>query len=194
MKQTILPWYLVIINILAFLCHIADHQLKKRKKGLPPALLRMLTIFGGAPGTILAGLITGRKKNRTNPYTGILNVFWLLLQAGILLTLYGPFREQTAVWCRSFASEHFLLYVYLILVNLVTFLCFFADKVRAMAHRWRIRESVLLGLSLAGGALGGWMAMDLCHHKVKKWYFAIGVPLMLVVHVVVLILWLTGVL
>lgn len=71
--------------------------------------------------------------------------------------------------------------IYLLTINLVTFLAFCADKRRAIRHEWRIPEATLLGLSAAGGALGGIVAMRLAHHKTRKPRFALGLPLMLAV-------------
>ena len=48
----------------------------------------------------------------------------------------------------------------------------------------------MLGLSLAGGALGGMLAMDLCRHKVNKKRFRVGLPLMLIPHLALLLIWL----
>ena len=76
--------------------------------------------------------------------------------------------------------------LWLIAVNLVTFALFGTDKRRAVLGRWRIRESVLLGASLIGGAAGGLLAMRLFRHKTRKWYFAFGVPLMLMLQAVLL--------
>ena len=48
-----------------------------------------------------------------------------------------------------------ILAVYLAAVNLAAFAAFGIDKWKAVRQRWRIPEATLLGLALAGGALGG---------------------------------------
>jgi uncharacterized membrane protein YsdA (DUF1294 family) len=63
-----------------------------------------------------------------------------------------------------------LLAFYLI-INIATLVVYGADKAAAKLHRWRTRESVLLGLSLAGGAFCGLLAMLLFHHKTRKALF-----------------------
>lgn len=73
--------------------------------------------------------------------------------------------------------------IYLAAVNAVTFILFAADKYKAVHHRWRIREAVLLGFSAAGGAAGGFLAMLVCHHKTRKWYFDFLVPLFLILYI-----------
>ncbi len=77
--------------------------------------------------------------------------------------------------------------VYLAAVNLAAFAAFGADKYKAVRHRWRIPETTLLGLSLIGGTAGGLMGMRLFHHKTRKKRFAIGLPLMLAAHILLLI-------
>lgn len=71
------------------------------------------------------------------------------------------------------------LFVYLAIVNVVTFVAFCVDKRRAVRHEWRISEATLLGLSFAGGALGGLVAMHVAHHKTRKPKFYLGLPAML---------------
>lgn len=71
--------------------------------------------------------------------------------------------------------------IYLAFVNMTAFVLFGIDKWKAVHHRYRIRESVLLGVSAAGGALGGLLAMHLFRHKTQKPGFAWGIPVMLVI-------------
>ena len=60
------------------------------------------------------------------------------------------------------------IWVYLIAVNICTFLVYGIDKQRAKSGRWRIPESRLLLLAAVGGSLGAWMGMYVFHHKTKK--------------------------
>ena len=73
--------------------------------------------------------------------------------------------------------------LYLIAINIITFVIFGWDKYKAIRQEWRIRESTLLGLSLIGGSIGGWIAMYTFHHKTKKAKFYIGVPAILVIQI-----------
>jgi uncharacterized membrane protein YsdA (DUF1294 family) len=61
-----------------------------------------------------------------------------------------------------------LALAYYLIINVATFFVYWKDKSAAQHGRWRTRESVLLTLSLFGGALGGLMAMVLIHHKTRK--------------------------
>jgi uncharacterized membrane protein YsdA (DUF1294 family) len=77
---------------------------------------------------------------------------------------------------------------YLIVVNAAAFLLMLIDKIKATKKMWRIPERVLLGVSAIGGSLGGFLGMQVFRHKTKHLQFAIGIPVMLVVHIVLLVL------
>lgn len=79
-----------------------------------------------------------------------------------------------------------ILCVYLIIINVVTFVTFCVDKRRAIRHEWRISEATLLVLSAAGGTLGGMVAMRAFHHKTRKPRFALGLPVMLALQLALL--------
>lgn len=69
---------------------------------------------------------------------------------------------------------------YLLIINAAAFAFYGIDKRKAVRQRWRIRESVLLGLAAAGGSVGAPCGMKLFHHKTHKRRFSIGVPAMLI--------------
>ena len=77
-----------------------------------------------------------------------------------------------------------MLFLYLIIINVVTFGAFAVDKGKAIKGAWRIPEAQLLFLCLIGGALGGLIGMNVCHHKTRKPKFKYLVPLMLVLQVI----------
>ncbi len=56
---------------------------------------------------------------------------------------------------------------YLLLINLTTYLAFWADKEKARQQRYRISESKLLLLAILGGSLGAIIAQHHLHHKTK---------------------------
>ncbi len=63
--------------------------------------------------------------------------------------------------------------VFLACMSFITFLTYAVDKKRAMEGKWRISESMLLGLSFFGGGVGGYLAMHLVRHKTRKVKFHI---------------------
>ena len=78
------------------------------------------------------------------------------------------------------------MYGYLATVNLAAFALYGIDKYKARRGLWRIPESVLLFASAAGGSAGALLGMYVFHHKTKKPRFFIGVPAMLLLHLVIL--------
>lgn len=76
-----------------------------------------------------------------------------------------------------------LIWIYLIVVNIITFFLYAEDKRRARCGQWRIAESTLLLLALIGGAPGAYASMWIFHHKTRKWKFRIGIPVMILIQV-----------
>lgn len=70
----------------------------------------------------------------------------------------------------------------LLILNLLTFILFGLDKLKAKRHKWRIPEATLLLMALVGGSIGGYVGMRIWHHKTKHKKFSIGLPLILIFH------------
>ena len=79
------------------------------------------------------------------------------------------------------------LFIYLAIVNALSFLLMLIDKVKAKKKLWRIPERTLLGLCAIGGSLGGLVGMKLVRHKTLHPQFAIGIPVMLAVQIILLV-------
>jgi uncharacterized membrane protein YsdA (DUF1294 family) len=56
-------------------------------------------------------------------------------------------------------------------LSVITFFMYGVDKFKAQRGKWRISEKALLVSSFIGGAVGGFLAMQLFRHKTKHWYF-----------------------
>lgn len=80
-----------------------------------------------------------------------------------------------------------MLVAYLITINALSFALMIADKYKARKNLWRVPEKVLLGVALLGGSLGATAGMYAARHKTKHAIFAIGLPLMLIVHVLIIL-------
>lgn len=76
------------------------------------------------------------------------------------------------------------LYLYLIVMDLAAFALMGIDKYRAIRHRWRISERALFLVAVLGGSVGGLLGMWVFRHKTRHSLFAIGLPLVLVIHLV----------
>ena len=61
--------------------------------------------------------------------------------------------------------------IYYSVMSVIAFLLYGMDKGRAKMGQWRIRESVLLGVSIIGGATGALLGMKAFRHKTKHGYF-----------------------
>ena len=110
----------------------------------------------------------------------------LVIQIVIFLWLKGKHGDKLNIAFWSFFAAHKGLIIYLLAVNVITFIVFAFDKWAAIEHRSRIRIVTLLLLAGAGGSLGALLAMYTLRHKTKKDYFTVGVPLILLAQIFVI--------
>ena len=75
------------------------------------------------------------------------------------------------------------IHLYLIMINVITFALYGLDKWRAMTSQLRVREKKLIILALIGGSIGAMIGMTVFHHKTRKWYFRLVIPLILGIQV-----------
>ena len=80
-----------------------------------------------------------------------------------------------------------IVFIYLAIINVVTFFMYGIDKWKAKKSKWRIRESALLGLAILGGSVGAWLGMKVWHHKTLHKKFRYGIPLILIIQIILLI-------
>ena len=178
--------YLVIINTAGFLLAAADAWMRRKTGRQMGAVLMGISLPGGALG-VLAGLILlNRRLDKSNMMSRVFVVCLAVLQGAQLIFLKNGSRGESTFAFWSFFSHHRLLTACLVLGNLVTFAAFGIDKWKAVRNRPRIRIATLLGLSFFGGAAGGLAGMYLFHHKTRRDYFAVGLPLMLAAQAAVL--------
>ena len=81
---------------------------------------------------------------------------------------------------------HHPVLLYLIIINAAGFLLMLADKRKARRGAWRIPEATLIGAAALGGSIGVLAGMYLVRHKTRHLKFAIGVPFILIVQLVLL--------
>ena len=65
----------------------------------------------------------------------------------------------------------------------VEFVVFWIDKNAAVAGRRRIPEFTLWLLSAVGGIWGGWIAMFLVRHKIRKMSFCFAMAVISAIHI-----------
>ncbi len=61
--------------------------------------------------------------------------------------------------------------IYLISINILSFIICYIDKIRSIKNYYRISEGTLLFISFIGGAFGMAISMNMFHHKTKKFKF-----------------------
>jgi len=80
-----------------------------------------------------------------------------------------------------------LIVIYVVIINLISFVVMGVDKYKARKRTWRIPESTLFVLAIIGGSIGSIAGMHLFHHKTRHWYFLYGMPAILIIQVLILI-------
>lgn len=69
-----------------------------------------------------------------------------------------------------------MICILFLVMNVISFILFGIDKYKAVHHKYRIPERILLGSCVIGGCIGGWAGMHVFHHKTLHTLFTIGVP------------------
>lgn len=66
-----------------------------------------------------------------------------------------------------------------LLINLLTYILMWIDKIKALYRFWRISESTLWVLAFCGGSIGIWLGMQApLYHKAGKPCFRVGIPIL----------------
>ena len=68
------------------------------------------------------------------------------------------------------------LTIYLVFINVLTFLLYGIDKWKARRGKWRIPEETLIWLAIVGGSIGALLGMYLFRHKTRHKRFTLGIP------------------
>ena len=103
--------------------------------------------------------------------------------------LYTPQGHNDFIWV-VLGSPWGWLAIWLVLINVVTFLVFGLDKWKAKYKQThektrRIPEKTLFLLAAAGGSVGALLGMRIWHHKTLHKRFTIGIPLILALEIVI---------
>ncbi|MDY3249542.1 MAG: DUF1294 domain-containing protein [Candidatus Choladocola sp.] len=79
-----------------------------------------------------------------------------------------------------------ILIIYVTLINLIGFLIMGLDKLKAKRRKWRIPEKTLFTVALLGGSIGTLTGMYVFRHKTRHLSFAIGIPAILVIQLLLI--------
>lgn len=80
-----------------------------------------------------------------------------------------------------------LFIYYIAAINIIAFIVYGIDKLKAKKGYWRIPESTLLLLAAIGGSIGAWCGMMVWRHKTKHLKFRIGVPVVFLLQFALLV-------
>lgn len=103
--------------------------------------------------------------------------------------LFTPEEHNDFLWA-VVGSPWGLLACWLVLINVITFFVFGADKLQAKRKEKkdtvrRVPEKNLLLLAAVGGSLGALLGMKVFHHKTLHRAFKIGVPVILALQILI---------
>ena len=180
-------YYVIGINILGFLLFLVDHLLYTfTDEAQIDVAVTIVSLLGGSAGIILSMLLFSRKAVKANMMSRVFVACVFVIQLVIFLILKGHINNEITLDVLSFFDSHRLLLTYLVVINFITLIAFAVDKIAAIEEKPRIRIVTLLGLAFIGGSIGGLIGMFVFRHKIKKDYFMVGVPLIIIMQVVVI--------
>ena len=187
MNLNIFDRYLLIINIIALVIYgIKVLVYKHQTRDWFEKLCMFIVLLGGSAGILLMIILFDRKAVKENMMSRVFTLCMLVIQAILLLIVKGYNGDQIHIDFWDYLMQHRILLIYLAVVNILTIIVFGVDKMNAKSNRQRVRSVTLLGLAFIGGSVGALIGMYGFHHKTKKAYFTVGVPLILLMQVVVL--------
>ena len=85
----------------------------------------------------------------------------------------------------EFTTTIALIVAVYVALNILAFMAYGLDKMKASANKWRISEKTLLILAFFG-PFGGYAGMLICRHKTQKKPFVWAVPLFIVLHIILI--------
>ena len=77
----------------------------------------------------------------------------------------------------------YLWVAYFAIISLIAVVVTIADKVKAKAGAWRVKERTLFIISALGGGIAMYVTMQVIRHKTKHLTFMIGIPLIIAAQV-----------
>ena len=76
---------------------------------------------------------------------------------------------------------------YIAVVNIVAFVSYGIDKLKAKRGKRRFSEATLLLMALLGGSIGAWLGVRVWHHKTLHKKFKYGIPAILILQVALIL-------
>ena len=76
---------------------------------------------------------------------------------------------------------------YFLFINIITFMMYGIDKLKAKKGKWRISEATLLMMAIVGGSIGAWAGMRIWHHKTMHKKFRYGIPTIIIMQIALVV-------
>ncbi|MCQ2441814.1 MAG: metal-dependent hydrolase [Oscillospiraceae bacterium] len=179
--------YLLAVNILTFLL-FCIHDLICRFTKLDNrwgmrvvrSVLSFLGIAGGSFGMLLYFVIFRQKIRKKDIHGYAIASSLTIVWAVMCEIVFDPFGWGYGR-LHPDVQFHWLLIVYLLLVNLVNLCLFLTGKQNARTGK-KLWEGLLFGLGVMGGSLGGLVALGMLGKKRTSALFPVGFPVLLAVH------------
>ena len=187
MELGVFEYYLIVVNVIGFVLFAVNTWLYSHTAdGQIDVALTITSLLGGSAGILLSILVFDRKAEKGNMMSRVFIACIFVIQIVILLMVKGFVAKNITLAFWSFFNQHKVLIIYLVVINFITLAAFAIDKIAAIEGRSRIRIVTLLGLAFIGGSLGGLIAMYLFRHKIRKDYFTVGIPMIMLMQVFVI--------
>lgn len=187
MELGVFEYYLIVVNVIGFVLFAVNTWLYSHTAdGQIDVALTITSLLGGSAGILLSILVFDRKAEKGNMMSRVFIACIFVIQIVILLMVKGFVAKNITFAFWSFFDQHKVLITYLVVINFITLAAFAIDKIAAIEGRSRIRIVTLLGLAFIGGSLGGLIAMYLFRHKIRKDYFTVGIPMIMLMQVFVI--------
>lgn len=79
----------------------------------------------------------------------------------------------------------YLLFFYLIIINILAVVFTVSDKLRAIKHKRRISEFTLITIAALGGSVTMLITMLIIRHKTRHLKFMLGIPIIILIQLVI---------
>lgn len=139
MNITNLEFYLLIINILAFIIAAINSKIPSKKPdGKSYIIVAIASIAGGSIGALISLLIFDRKAEKGNMLSRVIISCLVVIQAIIYLIFKGFISNQITFAFWNILVKYPISFIYLALINIITFLVYLKDKKAAEKGRLSI--------------------------------------------------------
>lgn len=81
----------------------------------------------------------------------------------------------------------YVLWIYLVIINLYGLILMYRDKQHSIKHEWRVPEARFFTIALLFGSPGIFAGMYLFRHKTRHLRFVLGVPVLILLQIYLLV-------